>query len=121
MLGVSYDGMSSNLFSLADWFKVIDKVSELWRHALVLWIGNLQSGVEGVLVFQKQINYHSCSPAYRSPSCASGQRSCCLIMSLPFTSSTEEAGVFSGGSDYFLFELRGKLWQLDQRASPQRD
>ena len=46
MLGVSYDGMSFNLFSLADWFKVIDKVTELWRHALVLWIGNPQSGVK---------------------------------------------------------------------------
>ena len=48
MLGVSYDRMSFNLFSLADRFKVIDKVNTLWRHTIVLWRGNPQSGVEGV-------------------------------------------------------------------------
>jgi len=47
LLGVSHDVMSFNFFSLADWFKVIDKVSEVWRHAFVLWIGNPQSDVEG--------------------------------------------------------------------------
>ena len=50
MLGISYDEMSFNQFSLADWFKVIDKVNTLWRHALVLWNGNPQSGAEVVPV-----------------------------------------------------------------------
>ena len=37
--------LSFNLFSLADWFKVIDKVGPLWSPALVLWTGNPQSSV----------------------------------------------------------------------------
>ena len=52
MLGVSHDVMSFNSFSLADWFKVIDKVTGLWRHALILWIGNPQSGVEVVTLMR---------------------------------------------------------------------
>ena len=50
MLGISYDKMSFNQFSLADWFKVIDKVDRVWSHALVLWIGNPQGSVGVVML-----------------------------------------------------------------------
>ena len=52
MLGISYDEMSFNQFSLADWFKVIDKVDRVWSHALVLWIGNPQGSVEVVTLIR---------------------------------------------------------------------
>ena len=54
MLGISYDEMSFNQFSLADWFKVIDKVVPLWSHALVLWIGNPQGSVEVVTLIRQR-------------------------------------------------------------------
>ena len=71
MLGVSYDRISFNPFSLADWFKVIDKVTELWSHALVLWIGNPQSGVEVVTIDPATDRAHACSQTIRSQSGAS--------------------------------------------------
>ena len=77
MLGVSYDGMSFNLFSLADWFKVIDKVSKLWRHALILWIGNLQSSVEVVTIDPATDRAHACRQTIRSQLGGSLQRSLC--------------------------------------------
>ena len=36
-----------------------------------------------------------------------------------FISLTKEAGVFVQGSDYFLYKLRGKLWQRKHWTSPQ--
>ena len=37
----------------------------------------------------------------------------------PFTFVIEKTGIFLEGSDYFLFELRSKLWQTEHRAFPQ--
>ena len=47
LLRISYDVMSFNQFSLADWFTVIDKVDPLWSHALVLRTSKPQSSVGG--------------------------------------------------------------------------
>ena len=52
LLRISYDVMSFNQFSLADWFKVMDEVDRVWSHALVLWIGNPQGSVEVVTLIR---------------------------------------------------------------------
>ena len=118
LLRISYDVMSFNPFSLADWFTVIDKVDALWSHALALRTSKPQSSVGGCHV----------DPATESAPTPAGRLFVVYraahrwgdwsSAALPFTSPTGEAGVSPGGSFYFLIELKGKLWRLEQRASP---
>ena len=127
LLGVSHDVMSFNFYSLADWFKVMTKSAssggtqsfcgEAIHRAVrrwCRWSGNGVTTTPAVrLIIVRRAPHPRGDLVDGVVTVYFSDQEFKFKISLDF-----EAGVSLGGSDYFILELRGKLWRPEHRESP---